>query len=239
MASCWTLSKHPQGSRILHTCQPRYSSQRDQNCNQFEWAVHELACSLRVLLNVQHMHWSPQEKWVHQDLSPLMAFFGKSALPSQVAHPSHILKLCTPCKNVQLHCFWCHPWQVSLVLKLECSPYLLMFEIWVPTRNPDQADQPCILDIPAINYHKNSKSHTDLHQHIVFTYLLQPTTTIPPVQKNSCQRFGPQQDSKQERATRLTPTRAIAPQHVNYDSIGLLGESVVVDTWGQLIWKID
>jgi hypothetical protein len=37
----------------------------------------------------------------------------------------------------------------------------------------------------------------------------------------------------------LTPTRAIAPQHVNYDSIGLLGESVVVDTWGQLIWKID
>jgi hypothetical protein len=105
-----------------------------------------------------------------------------------------------------------------------------MFEIWAPTRNPDQADQPCILDIPAINYHKNSKSHTDLHRHIVFTYLLQPTTKIPPVQKNSCQRFGPQQDSKQERATRLTPTRAIAPQHVNYDRIGLLGESVVVDT---------
>jgi hypothetical protein len=105
-----------------------------------------------------------------------------------------------------------------------------MFEIWVPSRNPDQADQPCILDIPAINCHKNSKSHTDIHQHIVFTYLLQPTTTIPPVQKNSCQLFGPQQDSKQERATRLTPTRAIAPQHVNYDRIGLLGESVVVDT---------
>ncbi len=149
-------------------------------------------------------------------------------------------------QKCQLHCFWCHyshfcchPWQDSLVLKLECSPCLLMFEIWVPTRNPDQADQPCILEIPAINYHKNSKSHTDLHQHIVFTYLLQPTTTIPSVQKNSCQHFGPQQDSKQERATRLTPTRAIAPQHVNYDRIGLLGESIVVDTWGQLIWKID
>jgi hypothetical protein len=99
-----SLSRHPQGSQILHTtlhtCQPRCSSQRDQNCNQFEWAVHELACSLQVLLNVKHMHWSPQEKWVYQDLSPLIAFVGKSALPTQVAHPSHILKLCTPCKNV-------------------------------------------------------------------------------------------------------------------------------------------
>jgi hypothetical protein len=37
----------------------------------------------------------------------------------------------------------------------------------------------------------------------------------------------------------LTPTRAIAPQHVKYDRIGLLGESIVVDTWVQLIWKID
>jgi hypothetical protein len=27
MASCWTFSKHPQGSRILHTCQPNYSPQ--------------------------------------------------------------------------------------------------------------------------------------------------------------------------------------------------------------------
>ncbi len=47
MATCWTLSKHPQGSHILHTCQPSYSPQRLQTLNHFEQTVHEQACHLQ------------------------------------------------------------------------------------------------------------------------------------------------------------------------------------------------
>jgi hypothetical protein len=49
-------------------------------------------------------------------------------------------KLLILCKNVQLHCAWCHcshlcchPWQVSSVLKPQIFPFLIMFEIWVPS----------------------------------------------------------------------------------------------------------
>ncbi len=55
------------------------------------------------------------------------------------------------------------------------------------TRYPDQADQSCILHIPGIDgIIRNRESRNDLfHQHIAFTYLLQPTTIIPPVQRTS------------------------------------------------------
>jgi hypothetical protein len=49
-------------------------------------------------------------------------------------------KLLILCKNVQLQCAWCHcshlcchPWQVSSVLKPQIFPFLIMFEIWVPS----------------------------------------------------------------------------------------------------------
>ncbi len=61
----------------------------------------------------------------------------------------------------------------------------------------------------------NKESHTDLlHQHITFSYLPQPMTISPPMQrtwKEFLPKFRPQQDSNQEIATRLTPTRALAP----------------------------
>jgi hypothetical protein len=55
------------------------------------------------------------------------------------------------------------------------------------TRYPDQADQSCILHIPGIDgIIRNRESCNDLfHQHIAFTYLLHPTTIIPPVQRTS------------------------------------------------------
>ncbi len=37
MVSCQTLSKYPQCSYILHTCQPIYSPQRHSSPNRFEW----------------------------------------------------------------------------------------------------------------------------------------------------------------------------------------------------------
>jgi hypothetical protein len=51
-------------------------------------------------------------------------------------------------------------------------------------------------------------------QHIVFTYLLQHTSTVQPVQRISkgfLQKYRPWQDSNQARATTSTPTRAMAP----------------------------
>ncbi len=62
-------------------------------------------------------------------------------------------------------------------------------------------------------HHKNREICIDLlHQHMAITYLLQPTTTIPPVQRTS-NEFLPRldQDSNQERAIRLTTTRGIVP----------------------------
>jgi len=52
------------------------------------------------------------------------------------------------------------------------------------TRNPDQADQPYSPHPGNKGYHKNRERCTDLlHQHTALTYLLQPTTTPPPVQR--------------------------------------------------------
>ncbi len=62
-------------------------------------------------------------------------------------------------------------------------------------------------------HHKNREICIDLlHQHIAITYLLQPTTNIPPVQRTS-NEFLPRldQDSNQERVTRLTTRRAMVP----------------------------
>jgi hypothetical protein len=62
----------------------------------------------------------------------------------------------------------------------------------------DQADQPCFLQVPGINAIIRTEKDTitfyirerNLSQHIAFTYLLQPTTIIPPVQ-SICKEFLP------------------------------------------------
>jgi hypothetical protein len=67
MATCWTLSKHPQGSHILHTCQPSYSPQRNPTLNHFEQTVHEQACHLHEFLSstsVNHLNNSALV-WTH------------------------------------------------------------------------------------------------------------------------------------------------------------------------------
>jgi diadenosine tetraphosphatase ApaH/serine/threonine PP2A family protein phosphatase len=84
-------------------------------------------------------------------------------------------ELLIPCKNVQLHCAWCHCshlcchlWQGLTGPQARALP--VSSYIWNPgtfplstTRNPDQADQPCILHIPGIKwYHKNRETDTDL-----------------------------------------------------------------------------
>jgi hypothetical protein len=58
---------------------------------------------------------------------------------------------------------------------------------------------------PHPRYHKNSESCTDLlHQHVYYYY---PTSVKD--MKEFLANFRPWQDSNQERATRLTPTRAL------------------------------
>jgi hypothetical protein len=61
-------------------------------------------------------------------------------------------------------------------------------------------------------YHNNKESHTDLlHLNILFTYLLQQPTSAKDLKRISA-KFRPRQDcNNQQRATRLTPTRAMGP----------------------------
>jgi hypothetical protein len=59
-----------------------------------------------------------------------------------------------------------------------------------------------------------SISERILSQHVVFTYVLQHSSTVQPVQRISkgfLQKYRPWQDSNQARATTSTPTRAMAP----------------------------
>jgi hypothetical protein len=59
-----------------------------------------------------------------------------------------------------------------------------------------------------------SISERILSQHVVFTYVLQHSSTVQPVQRISkgfLQKYRPWQDSNQARATASTPTRAMAP----------------------------
>jgi hypothetical protein len=63
-------------------------------------------------------------------------------------------------------------------------------------------------------YHKNRESHTDLlHQHIAFTYLLHLHLLSHQCKgfEELLPLFRPQQYSNQERAARLTSTRATTP----------------------------
>ncbi len=58
MASCWTLSKHPPCSHILHTCQPSYSPHRHLNPTHIQWSGDEHNWPLQVQL-CWHMHSTP------------------------------------------------------------------------------------------------------------------------------------------------------------------------------------
>jgi hypothetical protein len=83
------------------------------------------------------------------------------------------------------------------------------------TRDSHQSDQPCILHIPGINgIIRIEKNCTDLHQNIAFAiYLPSPAYYYYPISAKDLKRipakFRPGQDSNQERATRLTPTRVL------------------------------
>jgi len=132
----------------------------------------------------------------HQDSFLLVAFVGKATLPSPVAHPSIFCKLFIPCKNVRLHCAWCHcshlcchPCWVLSVLNPECFPYLLVFEIWVAFICLQPEIHVKLISHALFTtwhkwYHNNKESRTDLlHLHISFTYLLQQIDTSPPLQR--------------------------------------------------------
>jgi hypothetical protein len=142
-----------------------------------------------------------------------------------------------------LHCAWCncshlccHPYWVSYVLKPECFPCLLMFEIQVPfiCLQPE-------IQIELIS-HVFSASHTSkvsseqkkphwdsLHQQenfvraychlLTFSSLLVLSHQCKGSEKNFCQRVDHSRTRNQERATRLTPTRPVAPLSWNSDRI--------------------
>ncbi len=92
-----------------------------------------------------------------------MASCGTLSKHPQCSHISHTM-------STKLKC-------LSLCLK---SRYHFLFT----TRNSDQANQPCTHQRQKYYLYKNKESCTDiLHQQIAFTYLLQPYSTIPPVQR--------------------------------------------------------
>jgi len=82
------------------------------------------------------------------------------------------------------------------------------------TRNPDQADQPYILHIPGINGIIRAEKAA-LPSSAYCIYLPSPAYYYYPISAKDMKRisakFRPGQDSKQERARRLTPTRAMPP----------------------------
>ncbi len=86
-ASCWTLSKPPPCSHILHTCQQGYSPQWHLTNNHFEWPAHEHTCPLQVQLN-QHRHSVRPQK--SQGISPYLpiAFVEIVPMPPALAHIS-------------------------------------------------------------------------------------------------------------------------------------------------------
>jgi hypothetical protein len=205
METCWTFSKHPQHSHILHTCQPSYSPERHHTLNHFEQTVHEQACHLQEFLSstsVNHLNNSALVR-THPCWISWKSCITFSSCPSLFVsfwfHPKMFNCTLPGCLCSHLCCY---PWQVLQVLKPEWFPCLLMFEIWVSficLLQPIKLNSHvCILQIPGIKkYHKNKQSCTDLfHQHTAFTYLLEPTTTttIPPQshqckgsEKNFCQ----------------------------------------------------
>jgi hypothetical protein len=101
-------------------------------------------------------------------LIALMAFVGKVALPSHVAHPSHefvsfifnVKFFNLQLGLVQLHSHLCyHPSQVSSVLKSASCVFLGLIPgtfQFPTTRNTDQVDQPVFSASQRyMHYHKN------------------------------------------------------------------------------------
>jgi len=73
MESCWTLSKHPQRSHILHTCQPSYSPQRHQTDNHIGWAWTSLLFSNPEVatLNLTLLLWTLNPEPYSSPLNPI------------------------------------------------------------------------------------------------------------------------------------------------------------------------
>ncbi len=195
MASCWTISKHPQCSHILHTCPLSYSPQRHQTHNEFEQAVYEQACHLQMFVK-QHNALNQLNKSefvrTHSLLSHLLEKLHHH-LQSPILHM--FCKLPIACKYVELHYTWClrsylccHPWWVSSVLYTKCFPCVLVLKSGYPSFVNNQKSRSSWSAMysphPGNKYHKNRERCSDLlHQHLALTYFLQPTTTTPPVQR--------------------------------------------------------
>ncbi len=102
MESCWTLSKHPHCSHILHTCQPSYSPQRHQTDNHIGWAWTSLLFSSAPKSAHALITWT---KVNVAALIPSRCIFWKGCIIFSGCSILHIFcKLLIPCKNVQLHC---------------------------------------------------------------------------------------------------------------------------------------
>jgi hypothetical protein len=89
----------------------------------------------------------------------------------------------------------------------------LISHIFSTTRNPDQADQPYILYIPGINGSIRTEKAALPSPSAYCIYLPSPAYHYYPTSVKDLKRisakFRPGQDSNQERARRLTPTRAM------------------------------
>jgi hypothetical protein len=84
------------------------------------------------------------------------------------------------------------------------------------TKYPDQTDQPCILHILGIDrILRTEDAALTFSININCIYLPSPAYYNYPTSAKGLKiisaKFRPRQDSKRERATRLTPTRAMAP----------------------------
>ncbi len=117
-------------------------------CIHVNWAIphndirltttHEKAYHLQVLQN-QHMHCHLNKREFVKTHSFSLWLLDKLNRFLRLPILHIFCKLLIPCKNVELHCAWCHcsnlcchPWQESSVLIPEYFLCHLMFEIQVP-----------------------------------------------------------------------------------------------------------
>jgi hypothetical protein len=101
------------------------------------------------------------------------------------------------------------------------------------TRNPDQADQPCILHIPGINGSIRTEKAALPSPSAYCIYLPSPAHYYYPTTAKDLKRFSakfrPGQDSNQERARRLTPTRAMPLLKFDSDRFDVHLPSLICD----------
>jgi hypothetical protein len=168
MASCWTISKHPQCSHILHTCPLSYSPQRHQTHNEFEQAVYEQACHLQMFVK-QH---NALISWIKVNLlglTPCCRICWKSCITIS-SRPSFTCFVSFRLHANTLNCTI--PGAFAAISAATHGEFRRsstqsashVFLCWnldtlhlSTTTNPDQADQPCILHILGIHIIRTEK----------------------------------------------------------------------------------